>query len=39
MRFQKTQSYMLFEKVNFLRFQIAIFKNAVPKRFVFCDLV
>jgi hypothetical protein len=27
MRFQKTQSYMLFEKVNFLRFQIAIFKK------------
>jgi hypothetical protein len=30
---------MRFEKADFLRFQIAIFKNAVPKRFMFCDLV
>jgi hypothetical protein len=22
-----------------MRFQIAIFKNAIPKRFIFCDLV
>jgi hypothetical protein len=26
-----------FEKADFLRFQIAIFKSAVPKRFMFCN--
>jgi hypothetical protein len=30
---------MGFEKTNFLLFQITIFKNAVPKRFMLCDLV
>jgi len=30
---------MRFEKADFLHFQIAIFKNAVSKRFMFCDLV
>jgi len=39
MRFQKSTSYMEFEKANFLRFQITIFKNAVPKRFMLCNLV
>jgi len=28
-----------FEKANFLRFQIAIFKNAIPKQFMLFDLV
>jgi hypothetical protein len=37
--FKKAQSYLQFEKADFLHFQIAIFKNAVPKRFIFCDLV
>jgi len=37
--FKKTQSYLRFENADFLLFQIAIFKNAVPKRFMFCDLV
>jgi hypothetical protein len=39
LRFQKTPSYLRFEKVDFLYFQITIFKNAVSKRFMFCDLV
>jgi hypothetical protein len=30
---------MRFEKTDFLRFQIAIFKNAIPKRFMLYDLV
>jgi hypothetical protein len=30
---------MRFEKLDFLRFQIAIFKNTVSKRFMFCNLV
>jgi hypothetical protein len=29
--FKKTLSYLRFEKADFLRFQIAIFKNAVSK--------
>jgi len=37
--FKKTSSYMRFEKAYFLHFQIAIFKYAVPKRFILCDLV
>jgi len=37
--FKKAQSYLRFEKVDFLRFQIVIFKNAIYKRFMFCDLV
>jgi hypothetical protein len=28
-----------FEKADYLRFQITIFKNVVPKRFIFYDLV
>jgi hypothetical protein len=36
---KKAPSYLRFEKADFLRFQIAIFKNAVPKRSMFCDLV
>jgi hypothetical protein len=40
MRFKKKTPYFLrFEKTEFLHFQIAIFKNAVPKRFMLCDLV
>jgi len=30
---------MRFEKADFLRFQIGIFKNAVPKQLMFCNLV
>jgi hypothetical protein len=30
---------MRFEKVDFLRFQISIFKNTVPKRLIFYELV
>jgi hypothetical protein len=37
--FKKTQSYLRFKKADFLRFQIVIFKNAVPKRSMFCDLI
>jgi len=36
---KKHNSYLQFEKVNFLRFQIAIFKNAILKHFMSCDLV
>jgi hypothetical protein len=39
LRFQKILSYMWFEKADFLHFQIAIFKNTVPKQFMLCDLV
>jgi hypothetical protein len=37
--FKKESSYLRFEKADFLHFQIAIFKNAVPKRSMFWDLV
>jgi len=37
--FKKAQSYLRFEKADFLRFQIANFKNPVPKRSMFCNLV
>jgi hypothetical protein len=37
--FKKAQSYLRFEKADFLHFQIAIFKNAVLKRSMFCYLV
>jgi hypothetical protein len=37
--FKKASSYLRFEKADFLRFQIVIFKNAVPKQSIFCDLV
>jgi len=33
--FKKAPSYFRFEKADFLRFQIAILKNAVPKRSMF----
>jgi hypothetical protein len=39
LRFQKSILLLRFEIADFLRFQIAIFKNAVSKRFIFCDLV